>query len=128
MGKMTREPADAAEMDGWTRSLRPDETRFTCPGRLSLRVIDIAASSASAESGISRLSASLREMLVRDGAILVRGGSVVDEAGFARVVAAIAGQRAMSGYFMRERGRTHVAGSPDVFHTNALMPTGGGFV
>jgi alpha-ketoglutarate-dependent taurine dioxygenase len=67
----------------------------------------------------------IHEALQRHGAVLLRGFAIDSEHDFEQIVLRIPGFRPMAGYFMSEAGRDVVAGTDHVFHTNALVRTGG---
>jgi alpha-ketoglutarate-dependent taurine dioxygenase len=67
----------------------------------------------------------IHEALQRHGAVLLRGFAIESEHDFEQIVLSIPGFRPMAGYFMSEAGRDLIAGTRYVFHTNALVRTGG---
>jgi alpha-ketoglutarate-dependent taurine dioxygenase len=76
-------------------------------------------------SAFGEHSEAVKRSIFEHGAILIRGFQVHDARDFERLVLSVRGFRAMSGYFMKEKGRDLVPGTKHVFETNTIFKTGG---
>jgi len=74
---------------------------------------------------LSRRSEAIISAIHRHGAVLLRAIPVTSTREFEETLFSIHALRAMRGYFMAEPGRVRMAGSDRIFHTNALVRTGG---
>nr|AHB82066.1 Fe(II)/alpha-ketoglutarate dependent oxygenase [Jahnella sp. MSr9139] len=74
---------------------------------------------------LSRRSEAVLKLLYRHGALLLRGLPIHSTRDFEEALFSIPAFRPMRGYFMAEVGRTRVSGSERIFHTNAVVKTGG---
>ncbi|WP_434048879.1 MULTISPECIES: TauD/TfdA family dioxygenase [Sorangium] len=65
------------------------------------------------------------QLVHRHGAVLLRGLPITSTQDFEETLFSIPALRPMRGYFMAEAGRTRVSGSERIYHTNAIVKTGG---
>jgi hypothetical protein len=74
---------------------------------------------------LSQHAKAVLELLYRHGALLLRGLPITSTRDFEEALFSIPTLRPMRGYFMAEVGRVRVSGSTRIFHTNAVVKTGG---
>lgn len=70
-------------------------------------------------------SDAVKRAIFDHGAILIRGFQLREPSDFETLVLSLRGLRAMSGYFMKEKGRDMVSGTKHVFETNTVVKSGG---
>lgn len=112
-----------------TRFLRPEEHAAASQFRCLPLVLE--AQTDSSQSFLEGFLRSHGEAVVESahdhGAVLLRGFRITSEQQFEAAISSVSSFRPMGGYFMSEQGRTPVKSGSHVFHTNAVVRTGGGF-